>query len=290
MTPGISTHVFLPQRLSPALLDALASTGARTIEIFAARQHFDYTDRSVVREIAAWFRSNDVAATQHQPLTSDPHWTRHSEQSVHLLAKEKSLRIAAMDEVKRALESAEAIPISACVLHLGAKHEEWSEQALDHSLTAIEHLNAFASPLGVRLLLENLENEVTSPEHLLDILRIGHFDRVGVCFDVGHAHLGKLGVESSFHLIKTRIMECHLHDNHGPGISFSGKDEHLWPGSPDQDGIDWVNIYPLLATLHPETAGILEIQYDEEEAPEAVTAKAIAAFEAQRRILEEAGA
>jgi hypothetical protein len=81
-------------------------------------------------------------------------------------------------------------------------------------------------------------------------------------------------------------MQCHLHDNHGPGISFTGKDEHLWPGTVEADGIDWNSVYPLLATLHPETQGIFEIQFEEEEAPETVTAKAIAAFDAQRRILE----
>ena len=286
MTPGISTHVFLTQRLHPGLLDALARSGARKIELFAARHHFDYTDRSVVREIADWFRSNDVTPTLHQPLSSDPHWTRHTEPSVHLLSKEKGQRIAGMDEVKRALESAEQIPIASCVIHLGGKHEEWSEAGLDHALTAIEHLKAFASPLGVKLLLENLENEVTTPEHLLEILRIGHFDRVGVCLDLGHAHLSEPGVEATLELLKAKVMEVHVHDNHGAGVNFAGKDEHCWPGV-GEDGIDWAKVYPLLATLHPETPGVLEIHYELGESADVVTAKAIESFGAQRRILDE---
>jgi sugar phosphate isomerase/epimerase len=295
MTPGISTHVFLPHRLHPGLLDALAETGARTIELFAARHHFDYTDRAAVREIADWFRSNNVTPTLHQPLSAETRWTRHTEPSLHLIAAEKTHRIEAMDEIKRALESAEQIPIASCVLHLGEKHEQWSDRALEHSLTAIEHLKAFASPLGVRLLVENLENEITTPEHLLAILHIGHFDWVGVCLDVGHAHLSEIGVEATFGLLKTRIMECHLHDNHGQNWHrpeshhFASKDEHLWPalGGVSQDGrIDWAKIYPLLAKLHPETPGVLEIQYDLDASPEAVTSQAQAVFADQRRVLE----
>src|SRR5271170_2325510 len=170
MQPGLSTHVFLPQRLHPGLLDALHRSGAQVIEIFAARHHFDYTDRDAVRDIATWFNSTGVGATLHQPLyisdRADAQWSRHVAPNLNLIDPEKSRRIAAMDEVKRALESAEQIPITAC-----------------------EHLKAFAHPLGVRILLENLQNEITTPEHLLEIVRVGHFDRVGVCLDVGHAHL-----------------------------------------------------------------------------------------------------
>jgi hypothetical protein len=76
MRAGLSTHVFLQQRLHPGLLDTMMHGGARVIEVFAARHHFDYTDRGTVREIAQWFRSNEVAATLHQPLYTDAQWMR----------------------------------------------------------------------------------------------------------------------------------------------------------------------------------------------------------------------
>ena len=121
MQPGISTHVFLQQRLHPGLLDAMRQGGAQAIEIFAVRHHFDYADRSIVRDLAAWFRSNDVAATLHQPLYADAEWSRHVAPTLNLIDPEKSRRIDAMDEVKRALESAEQIPITAAVLHLASR-------------------------------------------------------------------------------------------------------------------------------------------------------------------------
>jgi sugar phosphate isomerase/epimerase len=282
MQPGLSTHVFLQQRLHPGLLEALHQSGARTIELFAARHHFDYTDRSLLRDIASWFRSNDVAATLHQPLWADAQWSRHVAPTLNLIDVEKSRRIDSMDEVKRAIESAEQIPIQSIVLHLGQRSDTWSPRSLEHSLTAIEHLKAFAHPLGVRILLENLQNEITTPEHLLEIVRVGHFDNVGICLDVGHAHLSapekNKGIDEAFELLKPRIAELHLHDNSGQ------KDDHLWP---DAGTIDWKNVTRHIATLPAKTPGILEIAHELEEPAASVTKKATEFFDQHRRLTEE---
>jgi sugar phosphate isomerase/epimerase len=293
MQPGLSTHVFFQHRLHPGLLDALTAAGARTggtmtIEVFAARHHFDYTDTLAVRELAAWFRSNDVRAVLHQPIyitdRADTQWSRHVAANLNLIAPEKTQRIAAMDEVKRALEAAEQVPFTAIVLSLGLNHSAWDEPAIEHSITAIEHLKAFASPLGVRLLLENMENEVTTPEHLFYILKAGHFDSVGVCLDLGHLHLAQpvegaprdSGVGAAVTLLGERIAQLHIHDNHGPFAPHTDmKDEHLWPG----DGtMDWSAVSASLTALPASTAGILEVESDRDEAPEAVTRKAEKVF------------
>lgn len=269
MQPGLSTHVFLQQRLHPGLLDAMVRGGAKTIEIFAARHHFDYADRSVVREIAQWFRSNEVVATLHQPLYADAQWSRHVAPTLNLIDVEKSRRIDAMDEVKRAIESAEQIPFTSVVLHLGVREDHWSARSLENSLTAIEHLKAFAHPLGVKVLLENLHNEVATPEHLLEILKVGHFNTVGICFDAGHAHLSEIGLDGSFALLKPRIAELHLHDNHGT------RDEHLWPGSGE---IDWQIFARHAAELPAAVPVIVEIAHELEETAESVAEKAKAIF------------
>ena len=275
MQPGISTHIFLPQAVTGKLLDTLHEAGAQAIELFASRHHFDYTDRSVLREVATWFRSNAVTPTLHMPLfTPDDEvaWSRHTAATLNLIDMHKGSRIAAMDEVKRALEAAEQIPIKSCVLHLGSKDDRWDTRALDDSLTAIEHLKAFAGPLGVKLLLENLTNAVATPAHLVEIVKVGHFSNVGFCLDLGHAHLAegepatreapaKTGVDLAFEAftsIPDRLVELHVHDNHG-GDSGSGKDEHLWPG----DGtLDFKAVDQHIAALKTKPIGMLEIAYD----------------------------
>ncbi len=274
MRTGFSTNVFLQHRLHPGLLDALRQSGAETIEISAARHHFDYTDRSAVREIAQWFHSNPVQASLHQPLYADAQWSRHVAPTLNLIDVEKSRRIDAMDEVKRALEAAEQVPFKSIVLHLGLREDTWSQRSLEHSLTAIEHLKAFAHPMGVQLLLENLHNEIATPEHLLEILKVGHFNTLGICFDLGHAHLSELGVAESFTLLKPRIAEVHWHDNQGV------RDEHLWPG---EGKVDWRAAAALLHELPPSTPAILEIAHENaqalEESPDALSRKAAKSFE-----------
>src|ERR1700728_3167398 len=178
----LSTHLFLSQRLHPGLLETAARGGAQGVEIFAARQHFDYTSREHVGELAAWFASNAVEPfSLHAPMFPDREMGRAGAPAVNVLHPEKSRRIDAMDEIKRALEAAERIPIKNLVLHLGEKDDRWSPRSVEYALTALEHLGAFARPLGVRLLVENLTSGAASPEHLLNILDMGHLTSVGVC-------------------------------------------------------------------------------------------------------------
>ena len=238
MRRGLSTHLFLEQRLTPGLLDSMLATGAEAIEVFAARHHFDYTDRAAVREIANWFGSHPAEPRMHMPLFSAEsalEWSRHTAATLNLISPSKNERIEAQDEVKRAIEAAEQVPFRSCVLHLGLRDDKWNTRAIDDSLTAIEHLKAFATPLGVQLLLENLQNDVATPEHLVEITRIGHFDSVGFCLDLGHAHLmetvpetrdapAKDGVTQALEAWGKRLVELHVHDNAGL------RDEHLWPG------------------------------------------------------------
>jgi sugar phosphate isomerase/epimerase len=271
MVPGISTHLVLPQRLTPALLDTLASTGVGQIEVFAARHHFDYTDRDSVRELANWFHAHPVAASLHMPLFSPDDaadWSKHTAPSLNLISLHKNARIAAMDEVKRALESAESVPFTSMATHLGLSDDAWNTRAIDDSLTAIEHLKAFAGPLGVRLLLENLSNNVATPSHLAEIVHVGHFSTVGYCLDLGHAHLAP-GIPETSHAPAqsaialafaaftaqdpARLAELHIHDNK------SLRDEHLWPG---EGTIDFAEVDTLIAAMHSKPVGILEIAHE----------------------------
>jgi sugar phosphate isomerase/epimerase len=270
MLKVISSHVFLRSRLHPGHLDIFSKAGAQGVELFAARQHFDYTSRPHVKELAEWFRSNPVEAfSMHAPLFPDHEMGRGGAPAVNVIHPEKARRIDAMDEIRRALEAAEQIPFRFLVVHLGEREDSWSPRTLEHSLTALEHLRAFANPLGVKLLVENLQGDVTRPEHIIEILTTGHFRDIGVCFDTGHAHLGD-GVASTLVALKDYIRSSHLHDNKGD------KDTHLWPG----DGtIDWDQTMQDLKAAPQTPAGVLEIHYGLDDAPEAVAEKAKKAFE-----------
>lgn len=246
----LSTHLFLQHRLHPGLLELAARSGAQAVEIFAARQHFDYTSREDVMELAEWFRSNPLEAfSMHAPLYPDREMGRAGAPGVNILHAEKSRRIESMDEIKRALESAEYLPVRNLIVHLGEQNDSWSPRTIEYGLTALEHLGAFARPLGVRVLTENLLSEATTPEHLNLILEMGHLNNVGVCLDLGHAHI-TVGAAQAITTLGGRIASVHMHDNHGL------RDEHLWPG----DGtIDWTAALAGLKALATPPAAVLEI-------------------------------
>lgn len=249
----LSTHLFLQHRLHPGLLELAARSGAQAVEIFAARQHFDYTSREEVSELADWFKSNELKPfSMHAPLFPDREMGRAGAPGVNVIHAEKSRRIEAMDEIKRALEVAERLPLRNMVIHLGEQLDGWSPLTMEYSLTALEHLGAFARPLGVRLLVENLLNEATTPEHLRMILEAGHLDQVGVCLDLGHAHI-TVGVREAIASLGKRIVSVHVHDNHGV------RDEHLWPG---EGTIDWPDAAEGLQQLAEPPAAVLEINFN----------------------------
>lgn len=266
----LSTHIFLTQRLHPGLLDLAQHAGAEAVELFAARQHFDYTSREHVSELAAWFSANALEPfSLHAPMFPDREMGRAGAPAVNLLHPEKSRRIDAMDEIKRSLESAERIPFRNIVLHLGERDDQWSQRTMEYAETALEHLGAFAHPLGVKLLVENLLSEPTTPERLLTILDMGHLPNVGVCLDLGHAHI-TVGVETAIGTLGARIGSVHVHDNHGT------RDEHLWPG----DGsIDWPGAARALQALAAPPAAVLEIHYSLGDTPASLPDKIRQAFE-----------
>ena len=268
MLKSISTHVFLRSRLHPGLLDTLARTGADAIEIFAARPHFDYTDPIAVRELAGWFRNSNVKPfSLHAPIHMED-TGRGNEPVVNVVHPDKGRRIEAMDEVRRALEIADQIPLQYMVLHLGDRGDAWDDRALENALTAIEHLQAYARPMGVTLLLENIQNEITTPAHLLEILNVGHFDEVGVCLDFGHAHIGE-GVPAALGDLRNVIHTAHIHDNAGD------RDAHLWPGN---GSIAWDESLATLVSAPRLQAGVLEIHYGFGHEPAEIVEPAKTAF------------
>lgn len=250
MRKAISTFVFVKRRLHPGMLDKLAGAGAEAIELFGARSHFDYTDRNHVREIANWFKHNPVKLnSMHSPLFNDYEWGRDGNPPLNLVDHDKRRRVEAMDEIKRAIEVAELIPFDYLVQHLGTPGEEFDEHKFEYALSSIEHLHAFARPLGVKVLVENIPNEMSTPSRLAELIHALHMPDLGVCFDFGHAHVMS-SVADAFAILKPQIRSTHIHDNK------QEKDEHLFPG---EGSVDWNEAMSLLRQAPHVPPVLLEI-------------------------------
>jgi len=259
MQRAVSTYLFVKERLHPGILDGLARSGVQAIEIFAARQHLDYANRKAhVKEIAEWFRASGIPLNSvHAPLYADYEWGRAGAPPVNVASTDRAARVEAMDEIKRALEIAEQIPFRFLIQHLGVGNESFDEKKFEAAMTSIEHLRAFAKPLGVRILLENIPNELSAPEKLVEMNQSAHFDDVGVCFDFGHAHITS-SVREAFQILQKHISSTHVHDN------AKDKDSHLWPGA---GTIDWKEAMELVRSAPQRPPILLELEGDEKVNP-----------------------
>jgi sugar phosphate isomerase/epimerase len=255
MIQAMSTYIFVKERLHAGLLDTLLKGGAQAMEIFGARNHFDYANRrSHVKEVADWFRDAGIPLNSlHSPMHSDYDWGRSGSAPVNIASTDKRHRIDAMDEIKRAIEVAEVLPFHFLVQHVGVGGEEFDPQKFESAMTSVEHLRAFAKPLGVTLLLENIPNELSTPERLLELIQAAHFDDVGICFDVGHAHIMS-SVGEAFAILKTHIRSTHVHDN------AKDRDSHRWPG---EGSVDWAETMSLLRTAPHVPPLLMEIEGEE---------------------------
>jgi len=250
----LSTHLFVNHRLTTVWLDRIWDAGIPAVEIFCARQSLDYRDGAQISELAHWFRDSELELwSVHAPMYRDDCWGRSGPNAVIKITETvKPKRIAAVDEIKRALEIAEKIPFRYLIQHIGVGWEEWDERKVDAAFTALEDLKVFAAQRGVQILLENIPNEFSSSERLTSFLESTHLD-LSFCFDVGHAHIME-GVEPAFERMKDRIRSTHVHDNDGTA------DSHLFPYLAEAGTVDWKKTMDLLRSREDQYPFLLELR------------------------------
>ncbi|MBI3666051.1 MAG: TIM barrel protein, partial [Acidobacteria bacterium] len=164
----LSTHVFVQHRLTVTLLDKIEKAGIPEIEIFCARQHLDYYNRAQIEELALWLRDSGLKVhSLHSPMFRDTIWGRSGPNAVITITEtDKAKRIAATDEIKRALEIAEMIPFRYLIQHIGVSGEEYDDRKVDAAFNSLEELCIFAGHRGVEVLVENIPNGLSSAERL----------------------------------------------------------------------------------------------------------------------------
>ena len=254
MNHVLSTHLFVNHRLTSALLGKIEQAGIPAVEIFCARQHLDYRDKAQIAELGFWFRDSDLKLhALHSPMYNDEIWGRSGPHAVVTITEPvKGKRLQMVDEIKRALEISETIPFRYLIQHIGVGGEEFDMRKVDAAWSALEELNLFARGRGVEILLENIPNEFSSAQKLLQFEELTHVG-MNYVFDTGHAHMGA-GVEPEFQLMKERIRSTHVHDNNGKD------DTHLFPLVSEEGTIDWRKTMELLRSRENQYPLVLELK------------------------------
>lgn len=253
MLRAMSSYVYIKKRLHPGLLDAMKRGGAQAVELFAARGHFNYTDKEHIKELGAWFKSEGVELhSMHSPIYLSNDF-KSGGAPLNIVDMDKPRRIEAMDEIKRAVEVAELMPFRFLIQHIGKTDEYDDPRKFEWAMSGIEHLRAFSRQLGVTLLVENTPNDLATPEKLKELLKALHYPDLGVCFDTGHAHMTS-SVHQALGVLEPYIRSTHVHDNKRE------RDAHLWPG----DGtIDWNETMQTLRAAPHMPALLMEIEGEE---------------------------
>ena len=114
-----------------------------------------------------------------------------------------------------------------------SSREKLFKKSLEILLKNAEHLN-------IKLAVENMlpmrpGYRVETLKQLLDEFPSPF---LGICFDTGHANVGK-GVLETFNVIKKKMFDCHVHDNDGI------KDMHL---QPPYGKINWAEFFDAVET------------------------------------------
>ena len=229
---GVSTHLFHGRRLELAHLAQIADAGFDRIELVATRSHFDYVEPASIDALKAWLEDTGLRLhAVHAPVAEGFRGGRwiapYSNASI-----DAAVRECAVHEAGAALDIARRIETEFLIVHLGVPKAVSlpGQNNRDAAIRSLEEIDGLAAPLGVRMALEVMANELSSPAALVELLE-DDLERpdAGICLDFGHAHLlGDLvdGIETtSGHVVTT-----HVHDNRGRN------DEHL---PPYEGSIDW---------------------------------------------------
>jgi sugar phosphate isomerase/epimerase len=229
---GISTHLYVGDRLDRDHLVEIAAHGFDAVEVFAVKSHFDYRDRRAAIALAEWLDDTRLTLrSMHAPIARD-YVNGSWKDGLSLAATDEAQRKAAIEETLATLDIAAAVRYSTLVVHGGVPepHGGPADNHLASLVRSLEELSPVAQQYGVRLAVEVIPNALSTPAALVDLIEsdIDAAD-LGICMDVGHARL--MGdVVDAIETCSGHLFTTHLHDNRGRN------DDHLVPG---KGVIDW---------------------------------------------------
>jgi sugar phosphate isomerase/epimerase len=222
---GISTHLYHDQRLGRAHLEEIAEYGFEAIEVFATKAHFDYHDDAAVAALAEWLSETGLVLNSvHAPTMTSLKQGKVDGMFSNALA-DNAGRQAAVRETEVALQIARRIPFNLLVVHLGTgtAMSQPGDNNRAAAFRSAAEICRLAEPLGVRVALEVIQNDLSTTAELVamleDDLDVAH---AGICMDFGHAHL--IGdVADAVETAAEHLITTHVHDNRRTS------DDHLVP-------------------------------------------------------------
>jgi sugar phosphate isomerase/epimerase len=249
----VSTHLYHNVRLGREHLVEIGAHGFEKVELFATRSHFDYHNPSAVADLQQWLAEAGLELHGvHAPVGESFSGGRWGP-LLSLASPDAEARARAMEETERALQIARRIPFGVFVVHLGVPRSHptaAADNSRDAARRSVNDLQRLAEPLGVRLALEVIPNELSRPAPLVHFIETGlDTTAVGICLDFGHAHM-EGDLVDAVETVSEHLVTTHVHDNRGR------TDDHLLPF---EGTIDWPAALTAVQKIGYEGTLLLEI-------------------------------
>lgn len=234
----LSTHLLVYDQLGSKALEALAASGYPKLEVWLAEPHVPWRSAEALDDFSGRLSDFGLSAgSVHLPFYPSVPELIEENARWSLIASTAEARQAALTASADGLFAAAKLGAACGVLHLGWQKDAWNDHSEGWAREAVAALIPVARQAGVKLLLENIISDGTRIGRLMQLLdEIDPEREVGLCVDLGHAHVEGDVVEE-LHLALPRLHHLHVHDNDGCN------DAHLAPG---QGTIPWPEV---LATL-----------------------------------------
>jgi sugar phosphate isomerase/epimerase len=249
---GVSTRLYHDRRLSRDHLIEIASHGFEAVEVFATRTHFDYHNPSSVGDLQQWLgEAGLILHGIHAPI-AESYVAGRWGPLLSLASADGAARARAVAEAIKALHVARRIPAAVLVVHAGVPRP--ADPAVTNSREAarrsLDELQREAVPLGVRVTLEVIPNELSRTGSIVHFIETDlDPGEAGICLDFGHAHM-EGDLLDAIETVSEHLATADVHDNH------RRTDEHLMPF----DGtIDWPAALTALQKVGYEGALMFEV-------------------------------
>jgi sugar phosphate isomerase/epimerase len=229
---GISTHLYHHQRLTRDHVLEIAAHGFETVEVFATPTHVNYQNPSVIADLQQWLAEAGLELYAVHAPVNDGHSRDRAGEFLSIASADAKARALAMAEVEQALQIARRIPMQVLVVHLGwpRTHTRLGGSNRDAARRSVEELFRLAEPLGVRIAVEVIPNDLSRAGSLVHFVEddVESAD-ISICLDFGHAHM-EGDLVDAIEVVSGHLATIHMHDNGGRA------DDHLVPF---EGTIDW---------------------------------------------------
>jgi sugar phosphate isomerase/epimerase len=251
---SLSTHLFLFQELDESIVSLFPKFRFFSAELWAMPPHFPYGDAGAAGRISSLLARYGIrVASLHAPLYPDVR-TYKKDRWYSLSSEDEAHRQASVSATAAAGTWLSRNGGGILVLHTGFPAENWYPRKWGSFLGSLNEL-LVAVPGNVRFAVENTPVPSGRVEVVMDIADRYPEERVGVCLDLGHAHI-EGDVRDAIRESAPRLIHVHASDNDGD------RDDHLVPG---RGGIPWKGVFetlretgfpgPLTVELRDQTRG-----------------------------------